>query len=147
MEQQPEQAVDAWRYPWADPELNKAARFLSSLAKSRIETTRCTQCSTVLWPPRSVCPNCLSLELRWVPIPKTGRLEAFTLAYIGGSQGEKTPFVVGAINMEGGIRLLSRITGTGIENLSQGMKVRFLRAKLVDGKPYWEFGPVSRARR
>ena len=137
--QQPE---DAWHYPWADPELNKTARFLASLAKSKIETTKCNRCSTLLWPPRSVCPKCLSLDLRWVSLPKTGRLVAFTHAYIGGAHGERTPFIVGAIHMEGGIRLLSRITGAGIEALKPGMKVKFAEAKLVDGKPYWEFTPV-----
>ncbi len=140
-------AEDAWHYPWADPELNKTARFLNSLAESKIETTKCKECSTLIWPPRSVCPKCLSLNLRWVPLPKKGELVAFTLAYIGGTHDEKTPIIVGAIQMQGGVRLLGRISGVGYESLRRGMKVKFASARLVDGKPYWEFTPVTTGRK
>ncbi len=134
---------DAWHYPWGEPELNKTARFLTSLAKSKIETTKCKKCSTVQWPPRSVCSKCLSLDLRWVALPKKGKLVAFARAYIGATHTEETPIIVGAIHLQGGIRLLSRIAGTSFESLKVGMAVRFSGAKLVDGKPYWEFTPLT----
>lgn len=137
---------DAWHYPWGEPELNKTARFLASLAKSKMETTKCKKCSTLQWPPRSVCSKCLSLDLRWVPLPKRGKLEAFTRAYIGGTHAEKVPITVGAIHLRGGIRLLGRIVGAEFESLKVGMTVKFANAKLVDGKPYWEFTPVTSRR-
>jgi len=96
----------------------------------------------MMWPPRSVCPRCLSLDLKWVALPKRGKLVAFTRAYIGGTHGEKTPIVVGAIQLQGGVRLLGRISGAGYESLGVGMTVRFANARLVDGKPYWEFTPL-----
>jgi len=99
------------------------------------------------WPPRSVCSKCLSLELRWVALPKRGKLVAFARAYIGGTQGEPSPIVVGAVHLPGGIRLLSRITGASFDSLEEGMAVRFAGAKLVDGKPYWEFTPLSKGKR
>jgi uncharacterized OB-fold protein len=138
---------DAWHYPWGEPELSKTARFLTSLGKSKIETTKCKRCSTVQWPPRSVCSKCLSLELRWVNLPKRGKLVAFTRAYIGGTHIEKSPIIVGAIHLPGRIRLLSRITGASFESLEVGMTVKFARAKLVDGKPYWEFTPLTPGQR
>ncbi len=135
---------DAWHYPWADPELNRTARFLSSLSKSKLETTKCKACGTVQWPPRIICSKCLSLDLKWVTLPKSGTLVAFTRAYIGGTHKEKTPIVVGAIHLQGGLRLLGRIVGRDFESLRAGTKVRFSSAKLVDGKPYWEFVPVTK---
>ena len=138
---------DAWHYPWGEAELNKTARFLTSLAKSRIETTKCRKCSTIQWPPRSICSKCLSLDLRWVALPKKGKLVAFTRAYIGAGHTEKIPIVVGAIHLKSGIRLLGRISGTSFESLKVGMSVRLADAKLVEGKPYWEFTPLTSSQR
>ncbi len=135
-------AEDAWHYPWGEPEFSKTARFLTSLSESKIESTKCRKCSTIQWPPRSVCSKCLSLDLEWVELPKRGELVAFTRAYIGGAHGEKTPFIVGAVHLEGGIRLLARIAGASFESLKVGMVVEFSEAKLVGGKPYWEFAPT-----
>ena len=140
-------AEDAWHYPWAEPELNKTARFFASLSESKIETTKCRKCSTVQWPPRSVCSKCLSLDLRWITLPKRGKLVAFTRAYVGASHSEKTPMIVGAITLQGGIRLLARIAGTSFESLEPGMDVEFANAKLMGGKPYWEFTPTKPSRR
>lgn len=138
---------DAWHYPWGEPELNKTARFLSSLAKSRMETTKCKRCSTIQWPPRSICSKCLSLDLRWVKLPKKGKLVAFTRAYIGGTHAEQMPMTVGAIHLDGGIRLLGRIVDASFESLRIGMTVKFAGASLVDGKPYWEFAPSNPGRK
>ncbi len=142
-----ERIEDAWHYPWGDPEFNKTARFLTSLSKSKLETTKCNSCSALQWPPRSVCSRCLSLDLKWVALPKTGTLVAFTHAFIGGTHTEKVPIVVGAIHLKGGFRLLGRIGGASFESLRTGMTVKFASAKLVDGKPYWEFVPVAKQRR
>jgi uncharacterized OB-fold protein len=138
---------DAWHYPWGEPELNRTARFLTSLSKSKIETTKCRRCHALQWPPRSICSNCLSLDLQWIALPKNGKLVAFTRAYIGGTHGEPKPIVVGAIHLSGGIRLLSRISGATFDSLKVGMTVRFANAKLVDGKPYWEFTPTPTGKR
>ncbi len=67
---------------------------------------------------------------------------AFTRAYIGAAHGEKTPIVVGAVHLEGGVRLLARIAGASFESLKVGMDLKFSEAKLVGGKPYWEFAPA-----
>lgn len=134
-------AEDAWHYPWGEPEYNRVSRFFSSLAKSKIETTKCKRCSTVQWPPRSICSKCLSLDLGWVALPKRGTLVAFSQAYVGTSPGESVPMTVGVIHLPGGIRLLSRIVDADFGSLRIGMPVKFLGARLMGGKPYWEFTP------
>jgi uncharacterized protein len=141
-----ERAEDAWGYPWDEPENNKIARFFSSLKKSKIETTKCKKCSTLQWPPRSICSNCLSTDLSWVPLPSKGELVAFSKAYIGTIHGEIPPILVGTVHLEGGPRLLTRIVGADFESLEVGMPMKLSKARLTYGKPYWEFAP-SKARR
>lgn len=138
---------DAWHYPWGDQEFNKTARFLTSLSNSKLETTKCKSCSAIQWPPRSICSKCLSLDLEWVELPKSGTLVAFTRSFIGGTHQEKLPMAVGAIHLRNGLRLLGRIRVEDFGSLKAGMPVEFASAKLVDGKPYWEFTPAAKRRR
>ena len=56
-------------YPWDLPEFNRIARFFSALKESRIESTKCSKCGTIQWPPRIICSNCLSSELEWIELP------------------------------------------------------------------------------
>ena len=140
----PEQTANDWpdHYPWQLPEYNKIARFFSALNESRIETTQCKKCGTTQWPPRSICSNCLSDDLIWVEIPKTGKIAGFSKAYVGLNAGEEAPILVAAVHLEGGLRILTRILGAKYEDLRVDMPVKLKKAALVDGKPYWAFSPV-----
>lgn len=133
-------------YPWGDPTQNKIARFFSSLGESRIETTKCDKCGTVQWPPRSICSGCLSLELSWVELPRRGKLSTLGRAYVGAVEGEHVPVIVGVVQLDGGLRLISRIVGAQYESLALGTEVELRKAGVVDGKPYWEFAPVGAMR-
>lgn len=132
-------------YPWGSPLQNKIARFFSSLQDSKIETTKCDQCGTVQWPPRSICSRCLSLELSWVELPRRGKLETLGKAYVGAAEGEHLPITVGVVHLDGGLRLLSRIVGADFESLAVGQEVELRKADVVDGKPYWEFASTGNA--
>jgi uncharacterized OB-fold protein len=128
-------------YPWDIPQYNKIARFFSALKESKIESTRCKKCGTIQWPPRSICSKCLSDDLDWVEIPRQGTIVSFSRAYIGMVDGEVPPILVAAIQLENGLRLLSRIINAKYEDLQIGMKVKFAKSALVEGKPYWSFEP------
>ena len=42
-----------------------------------LATTRCAACERATFPPRPRCPRCGG-ETTWMPLPRTGTLEAFT---------------------------------------------------------------------
>ncbi|HZW57877.1 MAG TPA: OB-fold domain-containing protein [Nitrososphaerales archaeon] len=140
-----ESSVPESHYPWDVPEYNKIARFFASLSESKIETTKCTLCNTIQWPPRSICSNCLCTDLDWIEIPKTGTVVGFSKAYVGTNPGEEPPMLVAAVHLdgEGALRLLTRISKAKFEDMKVGMKVKFARAALVNGKPYWEHEPLT----
>ena len=128
-------------YPWDVPAYNKIARFFSALKESKIETTQCEKCGSIQWPPRSVCSKCLSQDLAWVKLPETGSIVSFSKAYIGTIQGEEPPMLVAALDLDNGLRLLTRIVNAKYEHLKVGMRVRLAKTAVIDGKPYWAFEP------
>ena len=132
----------AGHYPWHLKEFNKISRFFDALGESRIETTQCNSCDTIQWPPRSICSKCLSEDLKWVEIPRTGRIVGFSKAYVGIIAGEEAPILVAAVHLEGGLRILTRILGAKYEDLRVDMPVKLVKAALIEGKPYWAFSPA-----
>jgi hypothetical protein len=93
-------------------EFTRISRFFDELKKGRLMTTRCKACGALNWPPRVVCPDCVSDRLEWVELPRTGRLWAFTELCVGAPLGmeEDLPFSIGIVQLDKvGLRILSRI--------------------------------------
>jgi len=82
-------------------------RFYASLREKRFETTRCDDCSSSFFPPRTVCPHCSSERISWITLSGEGKVYAFT-------QQEKPtrfpkPDVVGVIELAEGGDIVGRI--------------------------------------
>lgn len=144
LEEGEESETPQGHYPWDIPKYNRIARFFAALKESRIETTHCEKCDEIQWPPRSICSSCLSTKLDWVELPKTGKIVAFSQAYVGGLNDEESPLLVAAIELDNGLRLLSRISGSSYEQLHVGQKVKLFKTALINGQPYWSFSPDAR---
>jgi uncharacterized OB-fold protein len=91
--------------------------FLQNLAEQRLVATGCPVCDTVTFPPAAVCPKCYNERVKWVELPTTGRLAAFTSIFVGQSgmiaQGfsREHPYVTGVIELDNGLRVSARLTG------------------------------------
>lgn len=57
--------------------------FLQQLAEGHLAAARCRACDALLLPPRSLCPNCYSSEMEWLPLSGRGSLLGYTFIYIG----------------------------------------------------------------
>jgi len=106
------------------------APFYERLAEGRLSTTRCADCGEVHFPPRVVCPGCLSDDLAYVDLPDRGELFAFTEVRAGGPVGfeDDVPFVVAIVDL-GDVRLSTRIDDARGEDLAIGDPVEL---KVVD---------------
>ena len=75
-----------------------AERFYEELASHRCVTTRCQRCEYTFFPPRIVCPRCLSSGLAWVELSGRGTLYAFTQQHL--AMIFRKPDVVGAVDLD-----------------------------------------------
>lgn len=117
-------------YELQDPAHTRIHQFYENLSNGQLTTTQCTDCEAVHFPPRVVCPECLSDEMEFTQLPHVGNLHSFTeirgTAPIG-MDGE-TPFVVGAVNL-GPIRISTRIDDVQYDDLAIGDLVEL---KIID---------------
>ncbi|WP_096390557.1 Zn-ribbon domain-containing OB-fold protein [Halopenitus persicus] len=117
-------------YDLQDAEHTGIHEFYDNLRDGDFTTTRCDACGAVHFPPRIVCPECLSDDLSYTSLPHEGTLHSFTevrgTAAIG--MTDDTPFVAGVVDL-GDVRLSARIDDASYEDLEIGDPVRL---KIVD---------------
>jgi uncharacterized OB-fold protein len=136
-------------YELQDPEHTQIHQFYENLCEGELTTTQCDECEALHFPPRIVCPECLSDDLTYVSLPHRGTLHSFTevrgTAAIG--LNEDTPFVAGSVNL-GDIRLSARVDDASYEDLEIGDEVQ-LKIVDIDGptdqeRAFYRFVPAEK---
>ena len=127
-------------YPLEDSRATQISQFFQNLKKGQLTTTKCKKCAQLLWPPRIVCPNCLSNELEWIDLGIDGELYAFTEVRVGAPLGfvQDIPFCVGLVKI-GGLLISSRIDNAKYDQLKIGDKVWLKVVELEDGRVFYRF--------
>jgi len=122
------------QYPPESEDETQLHVFFQNLRDGRFTTTRCKECGRAWWPPRTICPNCITSQLEWVELPKNGRLKLYTVC-----QREKgaEPVVLGIVELKG-LHIPSRID-VGLEEVEEGMEVVLKIDKLEDGRVVYTF--------
>ncbi|TET20647.1 Zn-ribbon domain-containing OB-fold protein [Candidatus Bathyarchaeota archaeon] len=127
-------------YPLQDEKNTRISQFFKSLKEGHLTTTKCKECGKVLWPPRIMCPECLSESLEWVDLGVEGELYAFTEIRLGAPLGfvEDVPFCVGIVKI-GSLLISARIDDAKYEDLKIGDKVNLKIVELPDSRVFYRF--------
>jgi uncharacterized OB-fold protein len=131
-------------YPLEDYKNTRVSQFFKNLKEGCLTTTKCRKCSKLLWPPRIVCPNCLSDELEWVDLGTEGELYAFTEMRLGAPLGfvEEVPFCAGIVKING-LLITTRIDNARYDELKIGDKLQLKIVELEDGRVFYRFKKTS----
>ena len=118
-------------YPQETKEATKLYRFYELLREGKLTTTKCKDCSDLMWPPRTVCPECLCDDLDWVELPKSASIYSFSVQVGGIPPGyeAEAPLVYAIIEFGNGMRMLTRIVESNSEDLKVGAQVEL---KVID---------------
>lgn len=129
-------------YPPEDEKYTRIAQFFKNLKERRLTTTKCKKCDKISWPPRVICPNCLSDELEWTDLGTEGELYAFTEMRLGAPLGfvQDMPFCIGIVKI-GGLLISTRIDNAKYEQLKIGDKMKLKIIQLKDGRVFFRFKP------
>jgi uncharacterized protein len=92
------------------------------LQEGRLSFQRCGACERAVFFPRVICPHCGADALDWEPSTGRGRIYASTTVY---ARGEK-PYNVALVDMDEGVRLMTRVVGIPPDDVRIGMAVRVL---------------------
>ncbi|MBI2954786.1 MAG: OB-fold domain-containing protein [Chloroflexi bacterium] len=113
-------------YPQQAPEQNRLHPFYDFVREGKLTTTRCKKCGTLPWPPRVVCPQCMSDELEWAEMPREGTIYTFTAQEAGLPPGYALPTIFALIDLPNGVRLLSVIEESELSEIKSGATVEFI---------------------
>lgn len=118
--------------------------FWAAAAEGRLTFQRCDDCGFVRWPASGVCPECLSRRATWVAVEGTGTIWSHVVyhrAYAADLKPD-VPYAVGLVQLDCGVRLVSRLVGfdPGAPEVGQEVAVRY--QELGDHGTVAVFGPA-----
>jgi len=105
------------------------ARYQALLNEGRFLIQRCDDCNQHVFHPRVVCPHCGGASLAWVQPKGTGAVYSTTTVRRKPEAGGD--YDVSLIDLDEGVRMMSRVDGLPPAEVKIGMRVR---AKVVDNK-------------
>jgi uncharacterized protein len=114
--------VTAARPPIA-PEL---APFWAAAARGELLLPQCERCGLHIWYPRPYCPDCASLDIRWVRASGFGHVYSFTIdrRHARDAAAPAEPRVLAYVALEEGPRVVSNIVGADPDSIRIGQRVK-----------------------
>jgi uncharacterized OB-fold protein len=109
--------------PLQSREHNRIYPFYDHLREGRLTTTRCSKCDHIAWPPRIICPKCVSDQLRWEDFPDAGRIYAYTVQTGGNPPGFPRSLIFALIDFDNGLRIISQLVDCKPEEVEVGSEV------------------------
>ena len=119
--------------------LSAQTHYQAELDAGRFCLQQCPQCQSHVFTPRELCPHCGASPLRWVRASGLGTVySATTIARKLDAGGN---YNVALIDLDEGVRMMSRVGGVAPEAVAIGQRVR---AQVVqqDGRCLVLFQPV-----
>ena len=113
-------------YPQEEKKFNKLYKFFEHFREGRFATTKCKECGRVAWPPRTICPDCVSDNLEWVNIGNIGKIYVYTAMVGGVPMGYKAPLVFALVDFPVGLRVLTPLVETAPGEVKVGADVELV---------------------
>lgn len=119
--------------------------YYRNISTSGLCAQRCGACGSWHHIPREICSNCGSFDLDWASCAGRGSLFSWTVTITPplSSLSHDTPFVVGLVELDEGVRLVSRIVGVEEGDLRVGLELRVRLVELRDDFSLPVFEPVG----
>jgi len=105
------------------------ARYQAQLNEGRFLIQRCSDCSQHVFYPRAICPHCGGTALAWVE-PK-GTATVYSTTTVRRKPEAGGDYDVSLIDLDEGVRMMSRVEGIPPADVKIGMRVR---AKVIDDR-------------
>ena len=102
-----------------------SAEFWKAAKRHELCLQHCQDCGHYVFYPRSLCPQCLSSNLRWEKISGQGKVYSYTTVHRAGIPGfeEDVPYVFARVELDEGPRMATNIVGIEPEKVAIGIEV------------------------
>ncbi len=97
-------------------------QFYKYLGQQKLMAGKCVKCGKIHLPPRPMCDNCFSQDFEWVSVSGKGKLVTYTVIHVAPEQFQNlTPYAVGIVQLENGLKIPGMIQDASQEQLKIGM--------------------------
>ena len=117
--------------------------FWAATAEGRLLVKRCDDCSSLIWYPRAICPECGSMRTDWLQVSGRGRVYSYTVNHRGeGPYRGSPPYVLAYVELDEGPRMMTNIVETDGQNLAVGLPVEVVFHDTGEGNALPRFRPL-----
>lgn len=102
--------------------LSAQTHYQAELDAGRFCLQHCPQCGRHVFTPRELCPHCGAAPLRWVRARGTGQVHSASTVHRKAEDGG--PYNVSLIDLDEGVRMMSRVEGVAPEAVRIGQRVK-----------------------
>ncbi|MFO7856303.1 MAG: OB-fold domain-containing protein [Paracoccaceae bacterium] len=115
--------------------------------QGELRLQRCDDCREAYFPPRPFCPRCGGRKVSVEKASGRGWLHSYVINHIG-APGMEPPFVIAAVELEEGPRMMANIFGVAPkpEALELDMPLEVTFEKLTDEISLPQFQPAKESR-
>ena len=117
------------------------AFFWEACERGQLVAQKCPTCDVLWHPPRPICPTCHSTEKTIEKLSGKGKLLSWVRQVKPGAFGFPVSPVSSLVELDEGVRLVSNLEGTEVNDIRVGMAVKVEFAETTGGKAV----PVFRA--
>jgi uncharacterized OB-fold protein len=104
--------------PWSE-------KFWEGTKQGKLFIQVCKDCKSKIFYPRKFCPECWSGNLDWIEANGKAKIYTFSTAYsmVEPKFMDELPYTIAYVDLDEGIRMMTRIVDCKPEDLSFDMKV------------------------
>lgn len=108
--------------------------YWEAAKEGKLVIQKCTDCGEHQFYPRPYCMSCGSQQIEWVAASGKGTIYTFTINHRPANEymKDKTPYVVAAIDLDEGVRMLANILDCEPKQVKIGQRVKVTFEKASD---------------
>lgn len=111
--------------PYRPTRSPEAGPFWAGCQEGRLMLPFCPACSRFHFYPRPFCPHCGGAVIEWKPAAGTGTVHTFATVHqpIEKAFAPLVPYVLGVVDLDEGVRMLTHIVDHGPDGVHCGLRV------------------------
>src|SRR5260370_40656612 len=128
------------------PEITAELRpFFEASRQGQLVVQKCDGCGVLRFPPRRLCPNCLSRESSWTAVSGEGEVYSFIVMHrvYHPAFASQVPYAGATVKLKEGARILSNVIGIDPHQIKCGMPVKVSFEKLNEEVTLPMFRPAA----
>lgn len=108
--------------------------YWDGIARGELLLQRCDACQRFLFYPRALCPHCSSDRISWQRASGQGTVYSYTVVHQAyGPFAGQVPYVVALVDLDEGVRMMTRIAESPPEAVRIGARVRVTFVEAGEG--------------